>query len=90
MLALLVDLVVAVLLVRFTVPGTKRMLLGLLGGWLAAIVEAIGIGLAFGWMPIDIIWRLTIGLLIHPLLIAGMIWLLQKFIGRGRKAGPPA
>ena len=90
MLALLVDLVVAVLLVRFTVPGTKRMLLGLLGGWLAAIVEAIGIGLAFGWMPIDIIWRLMIGLLIHPLLIAGMVWLLQKFMGRGRKAGPPA
>ena len=89
MLALLVDLVVAALLARFTVPGTKRMLLGLLGGWLAAIVEAVGIGLAFGWMPLDIIWRLTIGLLIHPLLIAGMIWLLQKIISRGKKSAPP-
>ena len=87
MLALVVDVVVAWLLVRYVPPGWKQLLLGLLGGWLAAIADTVVIGLMFGWPPIEMLSRLTTGLLVHPLIVAGFAWLITRIRNRGK---PPA
>ena len=83
-LALLIDVVVAWLLIKFVPPGNKRLLLGLFGGWLAAIAGSLLVGVAFGWPVFDMLSGLTIGLLVHPLLVAGFVWLLTKFLGGGK------
>jgi hypothetical protein len=87
MLALLIDAIVAWLLVLYVPPGTKRMLLGLLGGWLAAIVGSAAVGLAYGWFAM--LSRMTIDLLVHPLLVAGLVWLFTRMRSQGKgEAGP--
>jgi Na+/citrate or Na+/malate symporter len=78
MLGLLIDLVAAVLLVRFTQPGTTRMMLGLLAGWVAALAASGVVGVAFGWTPFDMLSSLTTGLLVHPLIVGGLIWLIGR------------
>jgi Na+/citrate or Na+/malate symporter len=78
MLGLLIDLVAAVLLVRFTRPGTTRMMLGLLAGWVAALAASGVVGIAFGWTPFDMLSSLTTGLLVHPLIVGGLIWLIGR------------
>lgn len=89
MLALLIDVLVAWLVVRFLPPGWKQMLAGLLGGWLAAITGSILTGLAFGWSPLEMLSRLTTGLLVHPLIIAGLGWLMVKFMNRRKRITGP-
>jgi hypothetical protein len=87
MLALLIDVIVAWLLVQFVPAGTKRMLLGLLGGWVAAFAGSATVGLAYGWFAM--LSRMTIDLLVHPLLVAGLVWLFTKLRSRGKgEAGP--
>lgn len=87
MLALLIDLVVAALLVRFVKPGTQRLLLSLLGGWVAAIAGAVLVGFAFGWPVMEILSRLTVGLLVHPPIVAGLVWLFDRLLSRfGKRA----
>ncbi len=81
MLGLLIDVVAAALLVKFTRPGTIRMLLVLLSGWLAALAASGLIGVAFGWTPFDILSSLTVGLLVHPLIVAGLVWLFARLMG---------
>ena len=81
MLGLLIDVVAAALLMRFTQPGTTRMLLVLFAGWLAALAASGLVGLAFGWTPLDMLSSLTVGLLVHPLIVAGLIWLFAKLKG---------
>jgi hypothetical protein len=81
MLALLIDCIVAALLVRFVPPGWKRLLFGLLGGWLAAIADAA----LFGGTPLDMLSKMTVGLLVHPLIIAGLVWLFEKLRSRGKR-----
>ena len=81
MVALLIDCIVAALLVRFAPPGWKRLLFGLLGGWLAAIADSA----LSGGTPLDILSRMTMGLLVHPLIIAGLVWLFEKLKNRGKR-----
>ena len=84
MVALLIDCIAAALLVRFAPPGWKRLLFGLLGGWLAAIADSA----LSGGTPFDILSRMIMGLLVHPLIIAGLVWLFEKIKRRGtRPAG---
>jgi Na+/citrate or Na+/malate symporter len=85
MLPLLIDTLVAWLLVRFVPAGVKRMLLGLVGGWVAALAGVLLVGFAFGWTPIDMLSRLSVGLLVHPLVVAGLIWLFTTI--RNRRKG---
>jgi hypothetical protein len=85
MLALMIDVIVAGLLARFVPAGVKRLALSLAGGWLAAIAGSMLTGLAFGWMPLDILSSLTTGLLVHPLVIVGLVWLIGKFGARGKR-----
>jgi drug/metabolite transporter (DMT)-like permease len=89
LLALLIDIVVAWLLVRFVPPGWKQMAVGLVGGWLSAIAGSVIVGLAFGWAPIDMLSRLTVGLLVHPLVIAGIAWLFIKLRNRPKRSAGP-
>lgn len=84
MLALLIDAVVAWLVVRFVPPGWKQPLTGLLGGWLAAIADSAVMALTFGWPPVAILSRLTVGLLVHPLIVGGFAWLFVKIRSRGK------
>lgn len=84
MLALLIDIVVAVLIVRFVRPGTKQVLLSLLGGWVSAVAGTVLVGFAFGWPLLDMLSRLTIGLLVHPLIVGGLAWLFGWLLGRFR------
>jgi hypothetical protein len=84
MLSLLIDVVVAWLLVRFVPAGTKRMLLGLLGGWLAAIAGSVLVGFAMGWPPAAMLSRLTIGLLVHPVIVGGLVGLFGWIRARGK------
>jgi len=86
MLGLLVDVIVAWLLVRFVQPGTPRLLLGLLGGWAAALAASGLVGIAFGWTPFDILSSLTVGLMVHPLIIAGLVWLFGKLRSRAQRS----
>lgn len=81
MIALLIDVIVAALLVKFAPPGWKRLLLGLLGGWLAAIADSA----LYGGTPLDILSRMTVGLLVHPLIIAGLVWLFEKLRARSKR-----
>lgn len=85
MIGLLIDVIVAWLLVRFVQPGTRRVFLGLLGGWAAALASAGLVGLAFGWTPFDMLSRLTVGLLVHPLIIAGLVWLFDLLRKRAQR-----
>ena len=87
MLALLIDIVVAWLVVRFVPAGWKQMLAALLGGWLSATAGSVFVGLAFGWTPFEMLSRLTMGLLVHPLVILGLAWLLNTLRSR-TKRGP--
>lgn len=82
MLALLIDVVVAWLLVQFVPAGNKRMLLGLLGGWLAALSAAAPVGIAYGMLAM--LSRMTLDLLVHPLIVAGLVWLFTKIRNRGK------
>jgi len=40
--------------------------------------------LTFGWPPVAILSRLTVGLLVHPLLVGGFAWLFVKIRSRGK------
>lgn len=82
MLALLIDVIVAWLLVQFVPAGNKRMLLGLLGGWLAALTASAPVGLTYGVFAM--LSRMTIDLLVHPLIVAGLVWLFTKVRNRGK------
>ncbi len=84
MVSLLLDVVVAWLLAKFVPAGGTRMLLGLLGGWISAAAGSVLVGLAFGWTVPEMLQRLTIGLLVHPLVIAGLIWLYAWLTRRGK------
>lgn len=85
MLALLIDIIAAWLTVRFVPPGWKQMLAALLGGWLAAIAGAVVVGMAFGWTAFEMLSRLTMGLLVHPLVILGLAWLFNMLRNRAKR-----
>ena len=84
MLALLLDVLFAWLLVRFVPAGWKQILLALFGGWLAALAGSVLVGLAFGWSPVEMLSRLTVGLLVHPVVVGGLVWLLSWLRNRRR------
>lgn len=86
MLALPIDALVAWLLVKRTAPGWKRMLLGVLGGWLAAVIGFSVTGLLLEWPAVDVLSRMTVGLLVHPLVVVGFVWVFEKirYGGKGR------
>ena len=52
----------------------------------AAFADAAVLGFAFGWPPIEVLSRLTMGLLIHPLIVGGFAWLITKFLGRRKRS----
>ena len=87
MLELLIDAIVAWLLVKYVPDLVKRMLLGLVGGWLAAIAGSLLVGLAFGWPLPTMFSRLTVGLLVHPLIVGGFVWLLETIMSPGKRQG---
>jgi ABC-type Co2+ transport system permease subunit len=90
MIALLIDVVAAWLVARYTQPGWKQMLAILVGGWLAALADAAVLGFAFGWPPIELLSRLTFGLLVHPPIVGGLAWLITMLLRRmKRRAGTP-
>jgi len=90
MIALLIDVLAAWLVARYAPPGWKQMLAILVGGWLAAFADAAVLGLAFGWPPIDLLSRLTIGLLVHPPIVGGLAWLITMLRKRmKRPTGTP-
>jgi ABC-type Co2+ transport system permease subunit len=90
MIALLIDVVAAWLVARYTQPGWKQMLAILVGGWLAAFADAAVLGFAFGWPPIELLSRLTFGLLVHPPIVGGLAWLITMLLRRmKRRAGTP-
>jgi ABC-type Co2+ transport system permease subunit len=76
MIALLIDALAAWLVARYVPAGWKQMLAALVGGWLAAFADAAVLGFAFGWPPIELLSRLTTGLLVHPLIVGGFAWLI--------------
>jgi ABC-type Co2+ transport system permease subunit len=76
MIALFIDALAAWLVARYTQPGWKQMLAVLAGGWLAAFADAAVLGFTFGWPPIELLSRLTIGLLVHPPIVGGLAWLI--------------
>ena len=86
MIALVVDLLAAWLVARYAPPGWKQMLAALVGGWTAAFADAALMAYAFGWPPIEVLSRLTMGLLIHPLIVGGFAWLITKFRGRRKRS----
>lgn len=87
MIALLIDVLAGWLVVRYAPPGWKQMLAALLGGWLAAFADAAVLGFAFGWPPIELLSRLTTGLLVHPLIVFGFAWLIAMLLKRMKR--PP-
>jgi len=89
MIALLIDALAAWLVARYAPPGWKQMLTALLGGWVAAFLDAVVLGFLFGWQPIELLSRLTTGLLVHPLIVVGFAWLITKFLLR-RNRSPDA
>ena len=86
MIALLVDILAAWLVARYAPPGWKQVLAALVGGWAAAFADAAVMAYAFGWPPIEVLSRLTTGLLIHPLIVGGFAWLIVKFLGRRKRS----
>jgi len=86
MIALLIDVLAAWLVVRYAPPGWMQMLGALIGGWSAAFADAAVLGLAFGWPMIDLLSRLTTGLLVHPLIVGGAAWLIAKFLDRRKRS----
>ncbi len=82
MLAVLIDVVVAWLLVQFVPAGNRRLVLGLLGGWLAALAASASVGIAYGVLAM--LSRMTVDLLVHPLIVAGLVWLFTKIRNRGK------
>ena len=53
----------------------------------AAFAGSATVGLAYGWFAM--LSRMTIDLLVHPLLVAGLVWLFTKLRSRGKgEAGP--
>ena len=76
MIALIVDVLAAWLAARYAPPGWKQVLTVLVGGWLAAFADAAVLWFAFGWPPIELLSRLTIGLLVHPPIVGGLAWLI--------------
>jgi len=90
MIALLIDVLAAWLVARYAPPGWKQMLTALLGGWVAAFVDAVVLGFLFGWQPIVLLSRLTMGLLVHPLIVGGVAWLIAKFILRRNRSSDAA
>ena len=90
MIALIIDILAAWLVARFAPPGWKQMLAALLGGWVAAFADAAVLGFAFGWPPVELLSRLTTGLLVHPLIVGGFAWLIAKFFGRHKRSAGEA
>ena len=86
MIALFIDVLAAWLVARYPPPGWKQMLAALVGGWTAAFADAALMAFAFGWPPIEVLSRLTTGLLVHPLIVGGFAWLITKFLGRRRRS----
>ena len=86
MIALVVNILAAWLAARYAPPGWKQMLAALVGGWTAAFADAAVMAYAFGWPPIDVLSRLTMGLLVHPLIVGGLVWLITKFLGRRKRS----
>ena len=82
MIALLIDVLAAWLVASYAPPGWTQMLAALLGGWVAAFADAAVLGFLFGWQPILLLSRLTMGLLVHPLIVGGVAWLIAKLILR--------
>lgn len=91
MIALLIDVVAGWLVSRRVPPGWKQWLAALLGGWAAALADAAVLGVALGWPAIELLSRLTTGLLVHPLIVVGVAWIIT-WLGKrgGRRSGGPA
>jgi len=87
MIALLIDLVAGWLVARRVPPGWKQWLAALVGGWAAAFADAAVLGVALGWPAIELLSRLTTGLLVHPLIVAGIAWLITWVGNRGKRPG---
>jgi ABC-type Co2+ transport system permease subunit len=87
MIALAIDILAAWLVVRYVPPGWKQMLAALVGGWVAAFADAAVLGVAFGWPAIELLSRLTAGLLVHPLIVGGLAWLFALLRRRLRRPG---
>jgi hypothetical protein len=87
-LALLIDLIAAALVARFVPAGWKQWLFALLGGWVAAVAGSVLVGLAFGWPLVEILSRLTVALMVHPLVVVGLVWAFNWIAARraGRTA----
>lgn len=86
MIALFIDLLAGWGVARYVPPGWKQPLTALLGGWAAAFADAALLGVAFGWPAIELLSRLTTGLLIHPLIVLGLAWLFTRL--RQRRKPP--
>jgi ABC-type Co2+ transport system permease subunit len=86
MIALIIDILAAWLVARHAPPGWKQMLAALVGGWAAAFADAAVMAYAFGWPPIEVLSRLTTGLLVHPLIVGGFAWLITRFVGRRKRS----
>lgn len=88
MLAIIIDFIAAALITRFVPPGWKQWLFVLLGGWVAAVAGSVLVGLAFGWPLMEMLSRLTVALMVHPLVVAGLVWAFSWIAARraGRTA----
>ena len=88
MLAIIVDFIAAALIARFVPPGPKQWLFALLGGWVAAVAGSVLVGLAFGWPLVEMLSRLTVALMVHPVVVVGLVWAFNWIAARraGRAA----
>jgi ABC-type Co2+ transport system permease subunit len=85
-IALFIDILAAWLVARYAPAGWKQVLAALVGGWAAAFADAAVMAYAFGWPPIEVLSRLTTGLLVHPLIVGGFTWLITRFLGRRKRS----